>query len=105
VNFVFAAREAFEETDHVKRIKIRRRMICQDKQQNIILKLPNITSTQLAIIRRQPNTMRPAITKKRRTMLMSLMDIIYMQFIITRKQQNPISSITARSRTFAPRRL
>jgi hypothetical protein len=85
-------------------VKIRRGTKCQNKQQNIILKLPNITSTQLAIIRKQPNTMRPAITRKPPTMLMSHMDIIYMQFIIMRRQQNLISSITARSRTFATKK-
>jgi hypothetical protein len=104
VNSVFAAGEAFEKTDHVKRIKIRRRTKCQNRQQNIMLTLPNITSTQLAIIRKQPNTMRPAITRKPRTTLMSHMDIIYMQFIITRKQQNPVSSITTRSRTFTTKK-
>ena len=93
--------EAFEGliTNHVKRIKIRRRTKCQNKQQNIIRKLPSITSTQLAIIRKQRNIMRPAITRKPRTMLMLHTDTIYRQFITTRRQQNSISSITARSRT------
>src|SRR5262245_3113237 len=88
------------------RIKIRRRTKCQSKQQNIIRKPPNIMSTRLAIIRKQRNTMRPAIPRKPCTMLMLHTDTIYRQFITTgrqfittRRQQNSISSITARSRT------
>jgi len=37
--------------DFPSELKIRRRTKCQSKQQNIILKLPNITSMRLAIIR------------------------------------------------------
>ena len=59
---------------------------CQNKQQNIILRRPNITNTQLGIIGKQPNIIRPAITRKPPTMLMSRMDIIYMQCTITKKQ-------------------
>jgi hypothetical protein len=41
----------FEETDHVKKIKIRRKTTkCQNKQRNIMLKLPNIMSTRRAIM-------------------------------------------------------
>ena len=96
--FISAVCEIQRLEDFPSEIKIRRRTKYQSKQQHIILKLPNITSTRLAIIRKQRNTMRPAITRKRRTMLMSHTDTIYRQFITTRRQQDSISSITARSR-------
>src|SRR5262249_26325726 len=80
-------------------IKIRRRTKCQSKQQNIIRKPSNITSTQLAIIRKQQNIMRPAITRKPRTMLMLHTMTISRHFSTTRSQQKSISTITATSRT------
>ena len=59
------------------------------------------TSTPRRITKKRQSTMRPAITRKLRTMPTSRMPTICMSPIIQRRPPNPTSNITARSNAFA----